>query len=369
MSRAGDRIRPEVQALSAYAVPEVGDVVKLDAMENPYPWPDNTLRAQWLETLGRVSANRYPDPRAPALTERMRRHLGLVADQRLLLGNGSDELIQLITLALARPGAVVLAPEPTFVMYRMIATFCGLEFVGVPLAEDFALDVGAMEAAIDEHDPAVVFLAWPNNPTGNLWPRDDVERIVERARGLVVIDEAYQPFAGDSFVGELDRWEHVVVLRTLSKLGLAGLRLGALAGPAAWLDEIDKLRLPYNINVLTQASATFALEHFDTLDAQAAELRSERERLAAALAELPGVTVYPSAANFLLLRLPAGRARPVFDGLLADGVLIKCLDGGHPQLADCLRVTIGTPAENARLEAALARQLDTANVAARTGSS
>lgn len=347
--------------MSAYAVPEVGGVVKLDAMENPYPWPDENLRAQWLETLGRVSANRYPDPRAPELSERMRWHMGLADDQRLLLGNGSDELIHLITLALARPGAAVLAPEPTFVMYRMIATFCGLEFVGVPLGDDFALDLEAMEAAIDAHDPAVVFLAWPNNPTGNLWPRADVERIVERARGLVVIDEAYQPFAGDSFVGDLGRWSNVVVLRTLSKLGLAGLRLGALAGPAAWLDEIDKLRLPYNINVLTQASATFALDHFDALDAQAAELRAERERMAAALTGLPGVTVHPSAANFLLLSLPAGRARPVFEGLLADGVLIKCLDGSHPRLADCLRVTIGTPIENARLESALARQLGAAN--------
>ncbi len=358
MSRASTWVRPDVQALSAYAVPEVGDALKLDAMENPYAWPDDSTRAAWLETLASVSANRYPDPRAGALAARLRAHTGLPDGQQLLLGNGSDELIQLITLALARPGAVVLAPEPTFVMYRMIATFCGVEYVGVPLGPDFALDAAAMEAAIERHDPAAVFLAWPNNPTGNLWAHDDVERVIARAGGLVVIDEAYQPFAQRSFIEQLGAWDNVVVLRTLSKLGLAGLRLGFLAGPSDWLDEIDKLRLPYNINVLTQASAAFALDRFDRLEAQAATIRGERQRLAHALAELPGVRVFPSAANFLLLQLSSGRARAVFEGLRADGVLIKCLDGAHPRLADCLRVTVGTPEQNARLEQSLAHQLE-----------
>lgn len=357
MSGAGDRIRPEVRALSAYHVPEAGAVRKLDAMESPYPWPDEALRAAWLETLAGVAVNRYPDAQARAVAGRLRAHLGLADGQRLLLGNGSDELIQLITLALARPGATVLVPEPTFVMYRMIATFCGVECIGVPLADDFALDVAALEAAIDAHDPVVVWLAWPNNPSGNLWPRAGVQRVLRRARGLVVVDEAYQPFAEDTFIGELGHWDNLVVLRTLSKLGLAGLRLGALAGPPAWLDEIDKLRLPYNVNALTQASAAFALDHFERLEAHAATIRAERERLRESLAQLAGVTVYPSAANFLLLRLPPGRARAVFDGLLADGVLVKLLDGSHPQLADCLRVTVGTPEDNAAFEVALARQL------------
>lgn len=360
MRRASDRIRPEVRALSAYHVPEAGDVVKLDAMENPYPWPDESLRTDWLETLAAVSANRYPDPRAQDLRTRLRTHLALADDQQLLLGNGSDELIQLITLAVARPGAKVLAPEPTFVMYRMIATFCGVECIGVPLRRDFGLDLEALEAAIAEHDPAVIWLAWPNNPTGNLWPREDVCRVLQAAGGLVVVDEAYQPFAGDSFVGELGRRDNLVVLRTLSKLGLAGLRLGALAGPGEWLDEIDKLRLPYNVNVLTQASAAFALDHFDRLDEQAAIIRAERDRLEASLGQLAGVTVYPSAANFLLLRLPEGWARTVFEELLADGILVKCLDGSHPQLADCLRITVGTPGENARLEIALGTRLPSA---------
>jgi len=357
VSRAADRIRPEIRALSAYHVPETAEVIKLDAMENPWAWPGAALRDAWLDTVGELSVNRYPDPRAPAVTARLRAHLGLPDEQRLVLGNGSDELIQLVTLALAKPGAKVLVPEPTFVMYRMIATFCGLECVGVPLREDFGLDPEAMEAAIEMHDPALVWLAWPNNPTGTLWPRADVHRILEKCRGLVVIDEAYQPFAGDSFIDELGRWEHLVVLRTLSKLGLAGLRLGALAGPPDWLDEIDKLRLPYNINVLTQASVAFALDHFDELAAQAATIRAERERMTARLGELPDVVAYPSAANFLLVRMPIGRARPVFEQLRAEGILVKCLDGSHPQLADCLRLTVGTPDENDQLLGALRAQL------------
>lgn len=350
-------IRPEVQRLSAYAVPEVGDVVKLDAMENPYPWPEPDLRPAWLDELASVGVNRYPDPRSRALVERLHRHWAVPASQRVLLGNGSDELIQLLTMAVARPGAKVLVPEPTFVMYRMIATFCGLECVGVPLAKDFALDADALIEAIEAHEPAIVWLAWPNNPTGNLWPREAIERVLERAPGLVVVDEAYQPFAQDSFIGDLERWPHLAVLRTMSKLGLAGLRLGALVGPPDWLDEIDKLRLPYNVNVVTQTSVAFALDHFDRLEAQAATIRRERERLNERLAALPGVVAYPSAANFVLVRVPAGRASQVHADVLERGVLIKKLDGAHPQLRDCLRVTVGTPEQNEHLIEAMGQAL------------
>jgi histidinol-phosphate aminotransferase len=275
----------------------------------------------------------------------------------MVLGNGSDELIQLVTLAVARPGAKVVVPEPTFVMYRMIATFCGLECIGVPLAADFELDIDALEAAIDSHDPALIWLAWPNNPTGNLWPARHIERVLERARGLVVVDEAYAPFAQASWVPALGRWPHLAVLRTVSKLGLAGLRLGALLGSHDWLEPVDKLRLPYNINRLTQASVAFALDHADRLDAQAATLRMERERLRERLSALDGVTAYPSAANFVLLHLAEGHARAVFDGLRSEGVLVKCLDGSHPHLADCLRVTVGTPEQNDTLVTAFARVL------------
>ena len=344
-------VRPEIRALSAYHVPEAAGLIKLDAMENPFPWPEE-LRAAWLERLRDVPLNRYPDPAGRELVARLREAMAIPADQAVLLGNGSDELIQIIALAVAGEGRSVLAPAPSFVMYEMIARFAGLDFVGVPLRADFSLDLPAMRAAIARHRPAVIFLAYPNNPTGNHWARADVEAVLDAAPGLVVVDEAYEPFADDSFMADLGRWPHLLVMRTLSKFGLAGLRLGYLCGPADWLAEFDKLRLPYNINVLTQVTAAFALEHKAVFDAQAEAIRAERARLAAALAALPGITVHPSAANFLLLRVPAGRANALHAGLRAAGVLVKNLSGAGGLLADCLRVTVGTPAENDALLAA-----------------
>ncbi len=344
-------VRPEIRALSAYHVPEAAGLIKLDAMENPFPWPEE-LRAAWLDRLRDVPLNRYPDPAGRALVARLREAMAIPADQAVLLGNGSDELIQIIALAVAGEGRSVLAPAPSFVMYEMIARFAGLDFVGVPLRADFSLDLPAMRAAIARHRPAVIFLAYPNNPTGNHWARADVEAVLDAAPGLVVVDEAYEPFADDSFMADLGRWPHLLVMRTLSKFGLAGLRLGYLCGPADWLAEFDKLRLPYNINVLTQVTAAFALEHKAVFDAQAEAIRAERARLAAALAALPGLMVHPSAANFLLLRVPAGRADALHAGLRAAGVLVKNLSGAGGLLADCLRVTVGTPAENDALLAA-----------------
>lgn len=345
-------VRPEIRALSAYHVPDPGDCIKLDAMENPYRWPDALVNA-WLERLRAVPLNRYPDPSARHLQERLRVAMQVPQDMAILLGNGSDELIQMIVQTVATPGRVILAPEPTFVMYRMIAQVLGLNFAGVPLKADFALNLDAMLEAIEQHQPAVVFLAYPNNPTGNLFDAAAVRRIIAEAPGLVIVDEAYAAFASDSFMGVLGEYPNLLVLRTVSKMGLAGLRLGLLAGPPAWLNEIDKTRLPYNINVLTQASAEFALEHRDVLDAQTAQIRADRATLQAALMALPGLTVYPSEANFILFRTPAGQADALFAGLRERGILIKNLAGAGGPLAECLRVTVGTPKENAAFLAAL----------------
>jgi histidinol-phosphate aminotransferase len=272
----------------------------------------------------------------------------------LLLGNGSDELIQMLALALARPGGRILSVEPGFVMYRMIALFAGMEYVGVPLCgEDFSLDLPAVLKTMDREQPAVTFLAYPNNPTGNLFDSTSIERIIEAAPGLVVIDEAYAPFTDRSFLPRVGRWPNLMVLRTVSKMGLAGLRLGYLVGPEEWLIEIDKTRLPYNINVLTQASAAFALRHKEVLDGQTIRIREDRTRLRDALSGIGGVYPYPSEANFILLRMPMGRAGEIFESLKASGVLVKNLDGAHPLLADCLRVTVGRPDENAAFLGAL----------------
>lgn len=334
-----------VQALTAYSVPDASGYVKLDAMENPYRWP-SPLISEWLSRLRHAEINRYPDPDARDLKQRLRGFLEISGDVSLLLGNGSDELIQIMAMAVSGERRVILAPEPTFVIYRLIAEVLGFRFIGVPLRKpDFSLDVKALCEAIDRHQPALVFLAFPNNPTGNLFDRADIQTIINRVPGAVVIDEAYYPFAGESWLRDLPRHDNLLVMQTLSKAGLAGLRIGLLAGSAAWLDQFNKVRLPYNINVLSQVSATFILDHPQFLREQAEQIRRDREQLYGQLLRMQGCDVWPSRANFLLFRVREARA--VFERLKVGKVLIKCLDGSHRLLAGCLRVTVGTPGENA----------------------
>ena len=350
-------VRPEIRALRAYQVPDAAGLIKLDAMENPYVWPEG-LKSEWLETLRGAELNRYPDPRGRILCDALRESMGIPRDMGLLLGNGSDELIQMLALTLAKPGRKVLSVDPGFVMYRMIALISGMDYLGVPLrADDFALDLPAVLEAIDRERPALIFIAYPNNPTGNLFDAEAVAAIIQAAPGLVIVDEAYSPFTDASFMSRLGDWPNLLVMRTVSKMGLAGLRLGYLAGPADWLAEIDKTRLPYNINVLTQASAAFALRHKAVLDGQTRAIRAERVRLFDALTAIPGVSPFPSDANFILLRLPAGTADACFAALKERGVLVKNLNGSHPLLADCLRVTVGTPEENRAFLTALTAAL------------
>lgn len=344
-SKVEDLIRPEIRALKAYHVPDATGLVKLDAMENPYSWPE-AVKREWLDMLQQIALNRYPDPDARRLRERLRVALGVPSGMELVLGNGSDELIQVILMAVSKPGAVVLAPTPTFVMYEMIATFTGMKFTGVPLAPDFSLDMSAMLKAIETHRPAVIFFAWPNNPTGNLFSREDIVRVIEQAPGLVVLDEAYHAFAGQSFMDLLGKHDNLLVMRTLSKQGLAGLRLGMLAGPRPWLEEFNKVRLPYNIGTLTQASAEFALMHLALMEEQAGHIRAERARLFKALTALKGIQAWPSQTNFILFRIEQGDADRVFEGLRQHGVLIKNLNSAGGMLKNCLRVTVGTPKEN-----------------------
>lgn len=348
-------IRDEIRALSAYHVPDSTGMVKLDAMENPYGLPPE-LKREVATLVGGAALNRYPDPAATRLKARLREAMDVPAGTGLVLGNGSDELIQMLMLAAGRPGAVVLGVEPSFVMFRMIATLCGVRYVGVELRPDYSLDVEHTLAALETHVPAVVFIAYPNNPTGNLFDARDVSRIIEAASGIVVIDEAYHAFADASFMPRLVDSPNLLVMRTLSKLGLAGLRLGLLAGRREWLGELDKVRLPYNVNVLTQLIAEKVLEHPALLKAQAEAIKAERTRLFGLLRSTGGVRAFPSAANFVLFRV--ARAAVVFRGLKQRGVLVKNLDGSHPMLADCLRVTVGTPQENTRFVDALTETLN-----------
>ena len=350
-------LRPEVLAMSSYHVPNAQGLVKLDAMENPYRLPE-ALRAELGERLAQALLNRYPVPSYSALKRLLCKRQGVPDGFDVLLGNGSDELITMICVASARPGAVVLAPAPSFVMYEVSAKLAGSRFVGVPLQADFSLDLPAMLAAIRRHSPAVVFLAFPNNPTGNSFARADIEAILCEAPGLVVIDEAYQPFASDTWMPRLTRHPQMLVMRTLSKLGLAGLRLGYLSGHPRWLAELDKVRPPYNIGVLNDVAAQFALEHADVLGEQAESIRTERARLLASLRALPGVEPIESDANFLLVRV--ADSAWMLAQLRERGVLVKDVGKMHAVLANCLRVTVGAPEENQAFLRALRSVLQTA---------
>jgi histidinol-phosphate aminotransferase len=340
-------IREDIRANSAYVVQDASGFIKLDAMENPYELPRG-LREELGQRLADAVLNRYPVGTYATLKDKVRDKLGIPAGYDVLLGNGSDELIQIVatTVANQKRRATVLAPVPAFVMYARSAQFAGADFVGVKLKSDFSLDMEAMLAAIALHQPAVVFLAYPNNPTGNLFAVEDIEAILHALgeNGIAVLDEAYQPFARQTFMDRLQEFENLVVMRTVSKLGLAGIRLGYMTAAPQLLAEFEKVRPPYNVNVLTQVAAEFALDHIEVLDQQAASINAERERLRAELAALPGVEVFPSAANFLLLRVPDAAAACA--KLLDEKVLIKNLSKMHPSLANCIRVTVSTPEEN-----------------------
>lgn len=340
--------------MTAYAVPAADGLVKLDAMENPYGLPQ-ALRREIGDAVAGAEFNRYPDPAAPALLKRLREVMAIGPEHGVLLGNGSDEIIHIIIQSVARPGAVVLAPRPSFVMFGVYAQLAGARYVGVPLGTDFALDAEAFLRALAEHRPAAVFIAYPNNPTGNLFSEDAIDAIIAAAPGLVVIDEAYHAFARKTFMGRLATCPNLVVMRTLSKLGLAGIRLGYAAARPEWIREFDKVRAPYNVNVLTQIVAERVLAHPDVIEAQARDIVAERGRLAAGLKELPGVTVFPSEANFVLVRVPD--AQRIVEGMRRRGVLVKSLHGGVPLLEQCVRITVGTPEEDRRCIAALSQAL------------
>jgi histidinol-phosphate aminotransferase len=349
--------RKEILDLSAYKVAEAKNLIKLDAMENPYSWPED-IKQQWLNSIKDCPINRYPDPEARQLVKTIKETNQIPAQSELLLGNGSDEIIQLLLMALA-VDAHVLAPSPGFVMYKQVALSLGLNYHGIPLlADGFELDLPATLTAIKHYQPSVIFLAYPNNPTGNLFKQQDIESIIGTAPGLVIIDEAYAPFANASFFEKLADYPNLLVMRTVSKLGLAGLRLGFIAANKDIIDQLNKIRLPYNINSLTQVTAEFALKNQNLFEQQTQQICMDRALVLKQLNELSGITAYPSSANFILFKTEKNQATPVFEHLKSEGILIKNLSPQGGLLTDCLRVTIGKPGENKLFIHAMAKILN-----------
>ena len=337
-------IRPDILAQTAYHVADApADFIKLDAMEVPFLFPE-ALRAELAAELAAAPINRYPNIAASPLPELLRRTFALPENAQIVLGNGSDEIIQFIALLVAQANATMLAVEPSFVMYRRNAELFGLNYIGVPLNPDFTLNLEATLKAIEQHKPALIFLSYPNNPTGVPFSREAVEAIIQAATGIVVIDEAYGAFSHDSFVAQAGQPENLVVMRTLSKIGFAGLRVGYAVGSPAVMGELAKIMPPYNMNQLSLATAAFALRHANVFAQNIETLKNERARVANALAELEDVTVFPSEANFVTVRLPD--APSAFERLKDNGILVKNLHGRHALLHNCLRIAIGTPEQN-----------------------
>ena len=355
LDKARRWIRPVIKKIQAYHVADASGLIKLDAMENPYPLSAD-LKAQLQARLSEADLNRYPDPAASALREKLRQVMQVPQDKEIVLGNGSDELIQMLAMAIADADKDVclMSFDPGFVMYKMIADFVGIKYVGVSLTENFSIDIEKTLAAIELHQPAIIFIAYPNNPSANCYDEKDIEQIISIAPGMVVLDEAYHPFAQSSFMQRLNDFDNLLVMRTVSKMGLAGLRLGLLCGHPEIIKEIDKIRLPYNINVLTQVAAGFVLDNAGELAQQAKLIRDEREVLLEKMRDMPGLQVFASQANFILFRVLEKNANDVFENIRQSGVLIKNMKADAGLLKNCLRVTVGTPDENRAFLAALA---------------
>lgn len=339
-------VLPSVRSLSAYHVDDTAVRTKLDAMENPFPLPAQ-VRDEVARAVRKAMVNRYPDPSAALLTRAIA-SVWRMKPQQMVLGNGSDELIQSIVMAFGGP---VLTPSPSFAMYDITPRALSQAVVTVPLTQEFDLDADAVIRKAKKTKVKVIFLACPNNPTGNRFTDNAVQKVLENVHAAVVIDEAYFSFSGRTWLPRLRKYPNLIILRTLSKIGLAGLRIGVLTASPAIVQELNKVRLPYNVNVLSQAAAVTALKYWSVLDRQIGMIVQERKKLYQSLLRTPGVTPFPSETNFLLLWIEKDATR-VFKELRKRGILVKNLDRPGP-LQGCLRVTIGTPEENRKFLKAL----------------
>lgn len=336
-------IKNAVLSQKAYPVEELVCRVKLDANENPYPLP-HALKRLVSKRLEAVSLNRYPAPGSPGLRRDFARYYGVDEDM-ILIGNGSDELIHILLTAVdPHLSGSVMFPTPTFAMYGIIARNSGHNVIEVDLDDRFELDKDAMLEIISEKNPAIIFLSYPNNPTGNCFDRGDIEEILDASGGIVVVDEAYGNFSGKTFLSDLDRWDNLVILRTLSKVGLAALRLGILIGHPLLVHHLNKVRLPYNVNIFSQVVGELFVEHSEDFMELTDKIVAGRKWLYDQLTAIEGIKPYPSDANFILFSCFMGKD-DVYARLIERGVLIK--NFAHPDiLKECMRVTVGTEAEN-----------------------
>lgn len=338
-----DLVKSKVKALKAYHVENFDCEIKLHANENSFPPPAEILDL-FQDTFRTFQLNRYPDPSSQKLKAALSHRLS-VPPSHLAVGNGSDELIALLLQIFCDAGDTVAFPDPTFAMYSIIARGMGLKAQTFPLDDRWDFAAEPFLEMLEEHQAKIVFLSYPNNPTGNCFSHAEIQKVIERFQGITVVDEAYYDFARRTFLDQLKAHNNLVVLRSLSKIGLAGLRVGYGIADPVIIEQINKIRLPYNSNTVSQELSAKLLEHFEPVQKQIDLILEQRDWLAQALAQVPGLQVFPSDSNFILFRVERN-SEDVFNRLVEKGILIRDLSS-HPRLKNCLRVTVGTHEENA----------------------
>jgi histidinol-phosphate aminotransferase len=344
-----DLVNKKIFEQKGYVAPEFTGSIKMDANENPFSLQE-PLKKKLLETMGKIALNRYPEAGAPDLRKRFARLYGVENDM-IMLGNGSDELIQILCMTLHGKIKGVLVPVPTFAMYKIISENTGNAVIEVPLDKNYDLYLDAMIGEIKAVFHAIIYLSYPNSPTGNCFSKEKIEALIKKSPGIVVVDEAYAGFSCDSLMPLLNKYDNLVILKTLSKLGLAAMRLGFLIGNRDLIAQLDKVRLPYNVNSFSQTAAGFFLDNKLEFDWQVTEIVKEREILFTALNNIPGIKPYPSQANFIFFSC-AFDANRIYNHLANQGIIVKHFNNSS-LIANCFRVTVGNPKENAAFLKAL----------------
>ena len=334
-------LRSDIKNIDAYHVPVSKDMIKLDAMESPFGVPED-LKVEFLKCIEQSEVNRYPEADPSPLKGTLRSLMDIPDEFGILLGNGSDELIQLLALACSKDD-LIMSFEPSFVMYELVSKYVNLEYFGVQLDSNFDINLSDALLIIEREKPKIIFIAYPNNPTGNCFDYDAIIEIIKSTNSMVILDEAYYAYSDKSFLSEISNFPNLLVLRTISKIGFAGLRLGLLIGDQETIAQLNKLRLPYNINALTQTSANFLLQDKQRIINNAQIIIEERRRLAHELSLFSKFKVYPSQTNFILVH--SEDAHSLHTALKQNGILIKGFPKGS-KLSDFIRISVSEPVEN-----------------------
>ena len=334
-------LRSDIKNIDAYHVPVSKDMIKLDAMESPFGVPED-LKVEFLKCIEQSEVNRYPEADPSPLKDTLRSLMDIPDEFGILLGNGSDELIQLLALACSKDD-LIMSFEPSFVMYELVSKYVNLEYFGVQLDSNFDINLNDALLIIEREKPKIIFIAYPNNPTGNCFDYDAIIEIIKSTNSMVILDEAYYAYSDKSFLSEISNFPNLLVLRTISKIGFAGLRLGLLIGDQETIAQLNKLRLPYNINALTQTSANFLLQDKQRIINNAQIIIEERRRLAHELSLFSKFKVYPSQTNFILVH--SEDAHSLHTALKENGILIKGFPKGS-KLSNFIRISVSEPVEN-----------------------